>query len=81
MKSFFLAAALSSAASIAVADTWYPDPMHTQVAVTWNHAGFSLQTAKFHEVTGTLEFDPGNIAAAKGPTIVPRPPMATQMTT
>ncbi len=65
MKSLLLAAALSATASLAVAETWYPDPTHTDVVITWNHAGFSLQTAKFHEVTGTLEFEAGNIAEAK----------------
>ncbi|WP_299376624.1 YceI family protein [uncultured Tateyamaria sp.] len=65
MKSLLFAAALSTTAGFAVADTWYPDPTHTDVVVTWNHAGFSLQTAKFHEVKGTLEFDAGNIADAK----------------
>lgn len=65
MKSILLAAALSTTASLALAETWYPDPTHTDVVITWNHAGFSLQTAKFHEVTGTLEFEPGNIAGAK----------------
>ncbi|WP_299730863.1 YceI family protein [uncultured Tateyamaria sp.] len=65
MKPFLLAAALSSTASLAVAETWHPDPSHTNVSVTWNHAGFSLQTMQFHEVTGTLDFEPGDIAGAK----------------
>jgi polyisoprenoid-binding protein YceI len=65
MKSLLLAAALSSSATLAFAETWYPDPTHTDVVITWNHAGFSMQTAKFHEVTGTLEFEPGDIAGAQ----------------
>jgi polyisoprenoid-binding protein YceI len=64
MKSFLLAAALSTSATFALAETWYPDPTHTDVVITWNHSGFSLQTAKFHEVTGTLEFEPGKIGEA-----------------
>ena len=65
MKSFLLAAALSTTASFATAGTWHPDPTHTDVVVSWNHAGFSIQTAKFHEVKGTLDFEPGDIAGAK----------------
>lgn len=67
MKAFVLAAALTTATTFApaMAETWYPDATHTEVLITWNHAGFSLQTAKFHEVEGTLEFEPGNITGAK----------------
>lgn len=67
MKSTFLAAGLlvTTAITPVYAETWYPDPTHTDVVVSWNHAGFSIQTAKFHEVDGTLEFEPGNPAAAK----------------
>ena len=67
MKSFLLPAALVAATSgtFAFAETWYPDGTHTEVVIAWNHSGFSMQTAKFHEVEGTLEFVPGNIADAK----------------
>ena len=67
MKSLFLAAGLTAAVAAAptFAETWTPDPTHTDVVITWNHAGFSLQTAKFHEVAGSLEFEPGNIEGAK----------------
>lgn len=67
MKACFFAAALavSSAATPLLAETWYPDPTHTDVVITWNHAGFSMQTAKFHAVEGTLEFEPGKAAEAK----------------
>lgn len=67
MKAFVTATALALAigGAPALAETWYPDGTHTDVVITWNHAGFSMQTAKFHEVEGTLEFEPGNIAGAK----------------
>ena len=67
MKAFLTAAAFTAATAIlpAQAETWYPDSTHTDVVITWNHAGFSMQTAKFHEVEGTLEFEPGKIAEAK----------------
>jgi polyisoprenoid-binding protein YceI len=62
---FAAAATAFTLTTPALAETWYPDPTHTDVVITWNHAGFSMQTAKFHEVKGTLEFEPGNIAEAK----------------
>lgn len=67
MKTFFLAAAFASAVTAfsVDAETWYPDATHTDVVISWNHAGFSMQTAKFHEVEGTLEFTEGDIAGAK----------------
>lgn len=64
MKSVALIAALLSATA-AHAETWYPDPTHTEVLIEWNHAGFSMQTAKFDKVEGTLEFTPGDPAGAK----------------
>ena len=67
MKHFLLAAALTTATTVtpAFSETWYPDGTHTDVVITWNHAGFSLQTAKFHEVEGTLEFEAGKVDEAK----------------
>lgn len=67
MKSTLFAAAIASATAVTpvFAETWVPDPTHTDVVITWNHAGFSMQTAKFHEVEGTLEFEAGNVADAK----------------
>ncbi len=58
------AAALLAAAATANAESWVPDPSHTEVVIGWNHAGFSIQTAKFHQVDGALEFTPGDIAGA-----------------
>ncbi|MEM9049044.1 MAG: YceI family protein [Pseudomonadota bacterium] len=68
MRLATLAAAMLSAGFIATAanaNTFVPDPGHTEVVVAWNHAGFSIQTAKFHQVEGTLELDEGNVEAAK----------------
>ncbi|MEQ6247721.1 YceI family protein [Sulfitobacter sp. HNIBRBA3233] len=67
MKKLLLATALTTLSTFtaAQAETWYPDPTHTDVVITWNHAGFSMQTAKFHEVEGTLDFSEGDIANAK----------------
>lgn len=57
-------AALLAASSTAYAESWVPDPDHTEVLVEWNHAGFSMQTAKFEKVEGALEFTPGDVANA-----------------
>lgn len=66
MKHVSLAAAAFLAASAAAqAESWVPDPSHTEVLIGWNHAGFSIQTAKFTEVEGALEFTPGDIVGAK----------------
>jgi polyisoprenoid-binding protein YceI len=60
------AAALSApfAAQQAAANTYEFDPAHTEVRVAWVHAGFSVQTAEFHTVGGTVTLDEGAIADA-----------------
>lgn len=58
------AAALLAATATAHAESWVPDPTHTEVLIAWNHSGFSIQTAKFNEVEGALEFTPGDIGGA-----------------
>ena len=66
MKSTFLAMALAPlAANSLVAETWVPDPDHTEVVIRWTHAGLSMPTAKFLRADGTLDFTPGDIAGAK----------------
>ena len=57
-------AALFAATSLAHAENWVPDPTHTEVLISWNHAGFSIQTAKFNEVEGALEFTLGDVEGA-----------------
>jgi polyisoprenoid-binding protein YceI len=66
MKSVFLAttAVTLLAVSSAHAESWIPDPTHTEVVIEWNHSGFSMQTAKFEQVEGALEFTEGDIANA-----------------
>lgn len=66
MKSLLATASLVAALAVpASAETWYVDPTHTDVVAAWNHAGFSMQTLKFHEVEGSLEFVPGEVEAAQ----------------
>ncbi|MEM9426013.1 MAG: YceI family protein [Pseudomonadota bacterium] len=64
-KHVSLAAVAFVAASAAQAESWVPDLSHTEVVIGWNHAGFSIQTAKFTEVEGALEFVPDDVAGAK----------------
>ncbi len=64
LSSVALITALSVGASASVdAETWGLDPSHTEVSITWNHAGFSMQSASFTEFSGTLELDPENVGA------------------
>lgn len=48
----------------ALAENWFVDPTHVDIVARWNHAGFSMQTLKFHEVEGNLTFEPGAPEAA-----------------
>lgn len=65
MKPLLLAAALMGlVVPAANAETWVPDPNHTEVVLRWNHAGLSFPTAKLNRVEGTLDFTPGDIAGA-----------------
>lgn len=58
-----IAAALTGAlVTPAIGETWGLDASHTDVTVTWNHAGFSMQSASFNEFSGSLEMDPENVA-------------------
>lgn len=71
MKSIAFTTALAlSLPGITLAETWYPDPGHTQVLAAWNHAGFSIQAAEFHEFEGTLDFTPGDVVGAKADFVV-----------
>ena len=66
MRPFLSAALLTCLMAVPVsAETWVPDPTHTEVVISWNHAGLSFPTAKFNRAEGTLEFKPGDIAGAR----------------
>ncbi|MEL6206553.1 MAG: YceI family protein [Pseudomonadota bacterium] len=67
MKTLLTAAGLAGAlvlAPTANAETWSADPGHTEVLVSWNHAGFSRQSLKFNAVEGALTFEQGNVEDA-----------------
>lgn len=66
MKRCLTAIAIAAAFAVpAHAETWVPDPLHTNIEVTWNHAGFSMLSANFREFSGSLEFEEGNAADAQ----------------
>lgn len=52
------------ASTQAAANVYEFDPAHTEVRVSWVHAGFSIQSAEFHDVSGTVTLDEGAIADA-----------------
>ena len=62
---FFKTAALSLALGIAspaviAAEKFATDQGHTEVRVSWNHAGVSIQTAEFEKASGILTLDEAN---------------------
>lgn len=69
-----LAAVLLSATALgtaAAAEPWGMDPAHTDVMVSWDHAGFSTQVASFHEFSGSLTLDLEDISATQADFTVP----------
>ncbi len=62
---YFQAAALSLALSMPAtgalaAEKFVTDQGHTEIRVSWNHAGVSIQTAEFEKSEGTLSLDEAN---------------------
>ena len=65
MTRFLLAAALALAATgSANAATYKIDPRHTQVFFDYVHNDYSHLSGRLNEASGTLEFDPANVAAS-----------------
>ena len=58
-------------ASLVTAGTYTLDPDHTLVEWTVDHLGFSPYFGLFGKITGTLELDPANPAAAKVDVTIP----------
>jgi polyisoprenoid-binding protein YceI len=58
-------------ASLVTAGTWQTDPGHTMVVWTVDHMGFTPYTGIFGDVSGTLQLDPKNPAAAKIDVTIP----------
>ena len=41
------------------------DPNHTEIRLTWNHAGLSDQSGEWKLSDGSVDFDPKNVSATK----------------
>ncbi len=70
------AAALLGAGS-AAADTYVLDKDHTEVRFTWNHLGMSRQGGQFHNVSGTVTFDPADPEASVVTVTIPLSGLST----
>ncbi len=64
-------------ASRVAAGTYTVDSRHTQVNWQVNHFGFNDYFGLFGDVSGTLDIDPANLAAAKVDVIIPIASVAT----
>ena len=65
VNKFFKTAALSFALAMPVtisnaAEKFATDQGHTEIRISWNHAGVSIQTAEFEKSSGTLTLDEAN---------------------
>lgn len=61
------------------AGTYKVDPYHTQVVFSLSHLGFTNFTGALADATGSLEFDPKNIAASKLTVSVPTASVLTHV--
>ncbi len=65
------ALACGSVAVSAAPVTYNMDPHHTDVVVTWSHFGFSQPSAMFNNITGTITYDPDNVAGSSASITIP----------
>lgn len=63
-----------------VSGTYNVDPLHAQVLFEVNHLGFNNYFGIFGDITGTLQIDPANLAAAKVEVTIPLSSLATNST-
>lgn len=65
LKKYFGAAILSLAinvpAAVYAAENFAADQGHTEIRVSWSHAGVSIQTAEFEKAEGMLTLDETNV--------------------
>jgi len=59
-RTAILSLALSVPASAFAAEKFATDQGHTEIRVSWNHAGVSIQTAEFEKSSGILTLDEAN---------------------
>jgi len=55
--SFGLAVALASTVTLAAPVDYKIDPTHTATVFSWNHFGFSTQSANFSDIQGVIKVD------------------------
>lgn len=61
LKTAAISLALGLAAPAAIAaEKFATDQGHTEIRVSWNHAGVSIQTAEFEKASGILTLDEAN---------------------
>ncbi len=65
---YFRAAILSLALSVPTtafaAEKFAADAGHTEIRVSWSHAGVSIQTAEFEKVDAILTLDEANVESS-----------------
>ncbi len=65
LKLLLLSALLVTGMATASPQAWELDPVHTRIVFAVDHAGFSKSLGTFSGITGTLEFDPDDLAGAR----------------
>jgi len=61
LKTAILSLALSVPTTAFAAEKFATDAGHTEIRVSWNHAGVSIQTAEFEKAEGLLTLDEANV--------------------
>lgn len=64
LKSTLIASALALAPFAAFADDYTIDPEHTLVLFKVNHVGFSTSLGWFGDISGTISYNPDDVAAS-----------------
>lgn len=55
----------AAAPAAAASTTWKVDNVHSHVTFSISHFGLSTQEGRFNDISGTIDFDPENLAASK----------------
>ena len=49
---------------VQAAEIYYTDQGHTEIRLSWSHAGVSMQSAEFTKANGKLSLDPGKVESS-----------------
>jgi len=60
LKTAILSTTLIMSSAAFSAEKFKTDQGHTEILISWNHAGVSIQTAEFEKADGTLTLDEAN---------------------